>query len=144
MVPMLLLFKRLDNEAVALDTAMVFRCREAIPSFEPNATTSVHYDAHPENPQYSTLLSKMTLQQVLDVIGDALPMVHFTAPNGMTVYLDASKVKSITPADAGGEHEARSKTVIYLHGQQQQVRETVFEATQIVKSALERRVGPSA
>lgn len=136
---MLLSFKRLDNKTVQVDSSAIFRIRPALQSVEPNAICVLHYDPNPADSLYDSLASKWALDDMVAVASRALPMVRLSSPTGTPVFIDAGKVKSITPPIKGVHYEG-TKAVVFVLSQLQQVAETVDVVGRLVTEAREQRL----
>ena len=136
---MLLSFKRYDGKMVDIDSAVIFRARPRIDSYDdPGVQTVISYDLNPADPLYQRLPTKTPTAEVVALLSTALPMAQLTTVTGAPVYIDAAKVKAIEPPlSHTGTSPEGTKAVLFVYTQYQPVAETVAAARKIINAALE-------
>jgi hypothetical protein len=135
---MLLSFKRYDGKMVDIDSAVIFRARPRIESYDdPGVQTVISYDLNPADPLYQRLPTKMPTPEVVALLSTALPMAQLTTVTGAPVYVDASKVKAIEPPLSNPSTSPKgTRAVLFVYTQYQPVAETVAAARQIINAAI--------
>jgi hypothetical protein len=135
---MLLSFKRYDGKMVDIDSAVIFRARPRIDSYDdPGVQTVISYDLNTADPLYQRLPTKTPMAEVVALLSTALPIAQLTTVTGAPVYVDAAKVKAIEPPlSTPGTSPEGTKAVLFVYTQYQPVAETVAAARKIINAAL--------
>ncbi len=116
-----------DGGTQAVQFGEIWRIRRAFASDEPAGTTVIDF-------ANNRLFVATPLAGLVSDASKKIPLVQFTAPNGETIYMAASKVTDISNA-LPGLHNPLSKTVIGTRDGSQQVTEPAGDVKRIVAGA---------
>ncbi len=116
-----------DEGTQLVQFALVWRIRQAFVSGEPRGTTVIDFADN-------RLFAVTPEADIVGDVGKKIALVQFTAPNGETVYMAASKITDVMGALAG-LHNPASKTVIGTRNGTQQITEPVDDAKRLVAAA---------
>ena len=116
-----------DGTKQIVQYSEIWRIRRAFASDEPAGTTVVDF-------ANNRLYVATPLAGLVGEAGKKIALVQFTAPNGETIYMAASKVTDISNA-LPGLHNPQSKSVIGTRDGTQQVTEAADDAKRIVAGA---------
>lgn len=116
-----------DEGPQLVQLAGIWRIRQAFVSGEPRGTAVIDFAD-------SRLFAVTPVADIVGDVGKKIALVRFTAPNGETVYMAASKVTDIMAA-LQGLHNPASKTVIGTRDGTQQITEPVDDAKRLLGAA---------
>ena len=116
-----------DGGTQVVQFGEIWRIRHAFASDEPRDTAVIDFADN-------RLFVATPVATLVGDVGKRIALVQFTAPNGETIYMAASKVTDIFNA-LPGLHNPASKTVIGTRDGTQQITETADAAKHMVAEA---------
>jgi hypothetical protein len=105
----------------------IWRIRRSFASDEPRGTTVIDF-------ANNRLFAATTVPDLIQLVGQKLPLIKLTAPSGETIYLVASKITDVFPS-LPGVHNPNSRTVAGTRYGIQQVQEPIGTVQSIVAAA---------